>query len=178
MPDPTTTTEVTVETETESTDQPTKDWEAEAKKWREMSRKTEAQAKANADKAKRWEEHEQAAQSEDDKRAQKLAAAEAKAAESELKLLKLEVGLERGLTKTQAQRLVGENREDLEADADELIVAFGINAEDDEDTDGEPAAPPSSRPKENLRPGRKGPEPMALNGDPLTRALKQKLGIR
>lgn len=48
-----------------------------------------------------------------------------KAAEGSADSLKWEIALEKGLTKSQAKRLVGKNREELEADADELITEFG-----------------------------------------------------
>lgn len=50
--------------------------------------------------------------------------------EAELKALKYEVALDKGLTKVQAVRLVGTTQEELEADADELVKLFT------------PAAPP------------------------------------
>lgn len=57
----------------------TKDWQAEADKWKRMSRENEARAKANADAAKRLAEIEDAAKSEADKLAEKLTAAEDRA---------------------------------------------------------------------------------------------------
>lgn len=169
----------TTDTETESTDEQTteKDWKAEAEKWKSQSRKNEQQAKANAEAARRLAELEEKDKSEADKLAQKTADAEARAATSEMKLLKLEVGLEKGLTKDQAQRLVGETREELEDDADELIKAFGIVDSDEED-DEEEQAPPERQPREKLRPGRKGNTDLPLNSDPLLNTLKQKLGVR
>lgn len=169
----------TTDTETESNDEQTtneKDWKSEAEKWKSQSRKNEAQAKANAEAARRLAELEEKDKSEADKAAQKLADAEARASASELRLLKLEVGAEKGLTQDQAKRLVGATREDLESDADELIEAFGVNqAEDDEEED---QAPPERQPRENLRPGRKGNADLPLNSDPLLNTLKQKLGVR
>jgi hypothetical protein len=174
MPEPETT---TTDTETESTEQTSteKDWKAEAEKWKSQSRKNEQQAKANAEAARRLAEIEESGKSEADKLAQKAADSDTRATAAELKLLKIEVGLEKGLTKDQAQRLVGATREELEEDADELITAFGITDEDDEEED---PAPPERQPREKLRPGRKGAEPLPLNGDPLTDALKKKLGVR
>lgn len=51
-------------------------------------------------------------------------AAERAAAATEVKALRLEVAAEQGLTPAQAKRLVGETREDLEADAKELLATF------------------------------------------------------
>lgn len=43
------------------------DWQAEAEKWKALSRKNEAQAKANADAAKQWSEFQESQKSETDK---------------------------------------------------------------------------------------------------------------
>ncbi|MEV0608119.1 hypothetical protein AB0I61_17310 [Polymorphospora rubra] len=51
--------------------------------------------------------------------------AEARVAELEPKLLRLEVALEKGLTAKQAARLVGSTKEELEADADDLLEEIG-----------------------------------------------------
>lgn len=50
--------------------------------------------------------------------------AEDRAAQAESKALRLEVAFEKGLTPAQAKRLVGTSREELEADADELLETF------------------------------------------------------
>lgn len=55
-----------------------------------------------------------------------------------------EIALEKGLTKSQAKRLVGSTREELEADAEELLTDLGVD-------DDKPS--PSRRPTERLRPG-------------------------
>lgn len=62
---------------------------------------------------------------------------------AESKLLRYEVAMEKGLTAAQAKRLSGGTREELEADADELIEMFG----------GKAAPPPPGKPRENLRGG-------------------------
>jgi len=56
--------------------EPPKDWQAEAEKWKRLSRDNETRAKANADAAKRLAEIEDAAKSESEKLAEKLTAAE------------------------------------------------------------------------------------------------------
>ena len=57
-------------------------------------------------------------------------------------LLRLRVGLAKGLTEAQAKRLVGSTKEELEADADDLLATFGGGGR-----------PGSSRPTERLRGG-------------------------
>jgi hypothetical protein len=70
---------------------------------------------------------------------------QARVSELESAELRRDVAASRKLTPTQAQRLMGTTREELEADADDLVAAF--------------APPPSARdliggsPRENLRPG-------------------------
>lgn len=62
--------------------------------------------------------------SEAEKVAERAQSAETRAAEAESKALRLEVAFEKGLTPAQAKRLVGQTREELEADADELLETF------------------------------------------------------
>ena len=59
--------------------------------------------------------------------------------EDELTIARLEIALDKGFTKTQARRLVGKTREELEADADELAEDLGLKAGTDggEDDGGE-----------------------------------------
>lgn len=56
--------------------------------------------------------------------AEKRAAAEQRAVDAELRATRLEVAHEKGLTPAQAKRLVGTTREELEADADEVLRDF------------------------------------------------------
>lgn len=122
------------------------DYKAEAEKWKALARKHEAQAKANADKAKKLDELEDASKSEVEKATAKVTEAEKRAQEAELRALRLEIAAEKGLTPAQAKRLVGTNREELEADADELVETFKPD-----DNGGK--QPPPGKPKENLRGG-------------------------
>lgn len=71
----------------------------------------------------------------------KLSKAQEEAKTAQGNLLRLEVATEKGLTPQQAKRLQGETKEDLEADADEILETFGIkqpaqqddNEQDDDD---------------------------------------------
>ncbi|MDH6709754.1 hypothetical protein P3T27_006503 [Kitasatospora sp. MAA19] len=56
-----------------------KDWQAEAEKWKKLSRENETRAKANADAAKRLAELEDAQKSEAERLAERLAASEDRA---------------------------------------------------------------------------------------------------
>lgn len=73
---------------------------------------------------------------------------EERARKAEIDLCRYRVAMRKGLTETQARRLVGESEEDLEADADDLLEAFGPGGDKDKKPDQ-----PSGRPKEKLRPG-------------------------
>lgn len=82
--------------------------------------------------------------SESEKFADRVAAAEKRASDAEAALTRLEVALDKGLTKTQARRLVGSTVEELEADAEDLLSSFKGDAE-------KPPAP--NKPTETLRGG-------------------------
>ena len=78
-----------------------------------------------------------------DKLAEAHRAAEERANRAEIEACRMRVALRKGLTETQVKRLLGTTEEELEADADELLLAFKT---------AEPPASPG-RPKERLRPG-------------------------
>jgi hypothetical protein len=75
-------------------------------------------------KAAKFDELDQASKTEQERLTERLTTAEKRAAELESKALRLEVAAEKGLTTAQAKRLVGATREELEADADELLETF------------------------------------------------------
>lgn len=82
--------------------------------------------------------------------ADKAAAAEKRAAEAEARSARLEVALDKGLTATQAKRLVGSTRDELEADADDLMASFKPA---ESKPDGEPSDDkPDTRPSPSGRP--------------------------
>lgn len=101
------------------------DWQVEANKWKSLARQNEKVAKSNADAAKRLAELEEADKSETEKLASERDQHRARAESAELSLARLEVALEKGLTRAQAKRLVGSTREELESDADELLADLG-----------------------------------------------------
>lgn len=85
----------------------------------------------------------------------KAAAAEKKAIESDERALRAEIASAKGLTAAQAKRLTGSTREELEADADDLLESFPASKDDEGDgrrrTSG--GSGPASRPREDLRGG-------------------------
>lgn len=109
------------------------------------------------------DELEAAGKSEADKLRDQLAAAERAAQEAELRALRLEVAADKGLTPSQAKRLVGSTLEELEADADDLLADF------------QPAkGAVETKPTENLRPGTAGttdPTTTSIDVDALVNSI-------
>lgn len=182
-----TTTTDTAEADT-STDQQTtdtadagKDWAAEAAKWRDLARKHEERAKTNATAAKELEQVRQQSMSEQEK-----AVAQAKAD-----------GLAEGLVAGAARLAAAEIRaaaagrmtsEQLGALLEGLNLAAFIDAAGEVDqakvarfVDG---IAPEAEEKDtrqgfpDLGQGARGSAGAALNGDPLLRDIKNKLGVR
>lgn len=109
---------------------------------RDARKALEAKVKELEPLATKAKELEDAQKSEVDKLNDRIAELEPSTKEA----ARLRVALRKGLTETQAKRLVGDTEEDLEADADELVAEFAPPEED-----GTPA--PARRPQERLRPG-------------------------
>lgn len=155
-----------------------KDWEAEAEKWKALARKHEDQAKANKADLEKLQASSDSTKSDMDKVMEKLAAMEERAAKAERQALIAEVAATKKLSPKLARRLAGDTREELLADADELLEEFkaagtvskndngkddagkDANAKDDQgqgDGEGRKSLPPSSttagRPKEKLTSG-------------------------
>lgn len=129
----------------------TTDWKAEAEKWKALSRKHEGQAKSNADAATELQKIKDAGKSEVEKLTDQLAKATKDGEGAVARALRLEVAMAKGLTAAQAKRLVGSTKEELEADADELLSTFKpADTAGPSDTDDEPT---TGKPREALRPG-------------------------
>lgn len=114
-----------------------------------------ADAKAKADAAAKKLEDE--GKSVADKVNEQLEALQAQLEEekaarqkSDSESLRLRVASAKGLTEAQAKRLQGSTKEELEADADDLLETFG-GKKDDPDTDATVSV--FGRPKESLKPG-------------------------
>lgn len=105
------------------------------------AREAEAKLKAAEDAEKSALERLQGQVAELTKRAE---AAEAKAD-------RFEVAAAKGLTLSQARRLVGNTKEELEADADALRADLGLDKDDSGKDDAKSAG--MGLPKESLRPG-------------------------
>lgn len=125
----------------------TTDWKAEAEKWKALSRKNEEQAKGRAELEKQLAELTPLKQQVEglaplkalaealgvkpdkgktdvETLTERIAAQEKRAADAELRAIRLEVAAEKQLTPAQAARLQGSTREELAADADALKALF------------------------------------------------------
>lgn len=109
---------------------------------RKARRDAEKQTKDLLAKLKEFEDRDK---SESEKLADKVAAAEKRADEAEARALRMEVATAKGLNAAQAKRLVGSTKEDLEADADEILEAFPAK-------DGA-TPPPTRKPAADLKGG-------------------------
>lgn len=129
----------------EQTDDTT-DWKAEAEKWKSLSRKHEGQAKANATAAEELAAIKDKDKTETQKIAEERDTARSEADRANAALMRLEVVVDKGLPRSMAGRLQGTTKEELEADADELLAALRPDT-------GEKASDTQGRPKERLRSG-------------------------
>lgn len=94
------------------------DWKAEARKWENRAKENLAAAKAHESAAQRLAEIEESQKTEAQKATERLAAAEQRAAELELKANRAEVAAAKGVP---ADLLTGSTVEELTASADALI---------------------------------------------------------
>lgn len=98
--------------------------------------------------AAKAKELEDAGRSELEKLTARAETAERERGELTTKAMRLEVAFEKGLTPAQAKRLVGANREELEADAEEILRDFPVKADGrprgNADLGPRPSAPPAN----------------------------------
>lgn len=141
----------------ETGDEPTPEDDKGKTKPNDIKAMEAALRKANkeaADTRAKLKELEDRDKTESERLTGRVADLEKQLAESTSRVTRYEVALDKGLTKTQARRLVGDSEEDLLADADDLLASF-------KPTEPAPEAkpPPGSPPKETLRPGAAPAEP-------------------
>lgn len=110
---------------------------------RKARREAEKQLKELQAKVAEFEDRDK---TETERVSAKLADAEKRAAEAEMRALRLEVAQDKGLTAAQAKRLVGSTREELEADADELLETFAPASKEEPEV-------PAGKPTVDLKPG-------------------------
>jgi hypothetical protein len=130
------------------------DHKAEAEKWKELSRKNEAAAKKATEELKALKDAGDASKSETEKLAARQATLEAKLAEADARALRAEVASEKQLPGKLAKRLQGSTREELEADADELLESMKpLKDGDDEGKSHSNNRGPRTTPRERLTGG-------------------------
>lgn len=93
-------------------------WEAEARKWKEMSRKNEARMKENAEKARLYDEAQEQGKTELQKALDKAEQAEARVKALEVQAVRAQVAAAKGVD---VDLLSGSTLEELEASADRLL---------------------------------------------------------
>ena len=98
------------------------DWEAEARKWKELSRKNESRMKENAEKARLYDEVQEQGKSELQKAQEAAAKAEARAAAMEAEAMRAKVAAATGVD---ADLLSGSSEEELRAYAERLLAWRG-----------------------------------------------------
>lgn len=100
--------------------------------WKRESRKHEDQAKANAGAAIELKKL-QDAQKSDEQKASEKAREDAESRKTlERDLARARVALKKGLSESQAKRLVGSTEEEMETDAEELLKTFKSSDEENE----------------------------------------------
>jgi hypothetical protein len=134
-----------------------KDFDAE-KAWKLITNlrgDVDKQKKRGDELATKVKEHEDATKSDSEKLAERTTDAETRADAATREAARLRIAIKKGLTETQAKRLVGDTEEDLEKDADDLLASF--KDDDNDDGTGERRTPkprlrtgaaPSSEPEE------------------------------
>jgi hypothetical protein len=141
---PTEVTETAATASDETSQQQPELGDAGKKALQEERRKAKEAAKERDALAARLKEYEDREKTEQQRLAEAQQAAERRAAEAELRATRLEVAAAKGLTAAQAKRLVGTTREELEADADEILRDFPTAAA--------PPKAPKADPSQGARP--------------------------
>ncbi|HMG44662.1 MAG TPA: hypothetical protein VK611_25235 [Acidimicrobiales bacterium] len=144
---------------------------------RDARRKAETDLRTAREELAKVQAAEDASKSDIEKLLAKVDGLESRAVEAERKALIADIAAEKDLTPAQARRLQGTTRDELVADAEELVETFGVKTKPKPKPDGdEPATgdadesgdkpngtdgakPPSvGRPKEKLRGGASPPD--------------------
>ena len=108
--------------ETDAPEPQDTDWQAEATKWKQLSRQNEAQAKANAEKARQFDALEEAKKTELQKAQEALTAAEKRAADAEAARLRSDIARTKGVP---VELLTAADEDTLNAQAEALLVFRG-----------------------------------------------------
>lgn len=121
------------------------DPDAGAKKALDSERKARREAERQLKEMEaRLQEIEDKDKSEVDKLREQVEQLKSEASEATMRAMRADIAAEKGLSAAQAKRLVGASREELEADADEILEAFPASGV---------TPPPSNKPRPDLRGG-------------------------
>ncbi|WP_372728965.1 hypothetical protein [Nocardioides sp.] len=120
--------------------------QAKIKKANQEAANLRARLKELEPLAKKAQELEEAGRSDLEKLTARAEQAERTASQHEARAQRLEVAFEKGLTPAQAKRLVGGTREELEADAEEILRDFPVK------DDGRPKGNADLGPRTNAPP--------------------------
>lgn len=107
-----------------ATDDSAVDWKAKARDWEKRAKQNHARVQELEPKATQYDALEQASKSELDRAREQATALQHELATTQRQALVASVALDKGLPANLARRLQGESRDDLEADADELLSQF------------------------------------------------------
>lgn len=145
------------------------DLKAEISKWKSMARKHETTAKQNAEAARKYAEFEESQKTEQQRLADRLAAAEQRATQAEIGRARLVAAAAHGIPSSLLDRIGGSSEEEINESAQALAseideeVARRIAAMPAPPVPDPPAPTPSTyRPVEALTPGA-----MPANGEPV-----------
>ena len=117
------------------------DGDYDPKRARELIDKLRNQVKELEPAAKKARELEELTKTEQQRLEERAAQAEKAAESTASEVLRLRVALRKGLTESQAKRLIGSTEDEIEADADELLASFTSPGK------------PGGKPRERLTPG-------------------------
>lgn len=168
----------TAETPSEPETGDTKDWKAEADKWRALSKETEKKAKANLAELEQLRQQSMSdtekavAQAHADGRAEALSAVLGKLAAAEIRAAAAgrlsDDQIEALLEATNTAAFIGDDGDIDRAKVQRFVDGIAPPLTEQETRPGFP----------DLGQGARGGSNAALNGDPLLRDLKAKLGVR
>lgn len=163
----------------EQQEQPAKDWEAEASKWRSMARKHEQTAKANSAAAAKYAEFEDSQKTEQQRLADRAEAAEQRAVAAEIRHARLVAAATHDIPLDLLDRLGGTTEDEINEAAEQLAAAFESEVGrrlaavpvPEPEPEYEYERPARTRPVESLTPGALPAGEQPLDGNDYLRAL-------
>lgn len=154
-----------------------KDWAAEASKWKSLARQHEKTAKVNSEAARKYAEFEDSQKTEQQRLADRLAAAEERAAQAEIGRARLLAGATYNLPASLLDRVVGTTEDEINESAQALseeierAVAERLAAVPPTPAPAPRAAPEPTRPVESLTPGAMPAYEEPMDGDSFLRRM-------